>query len=118
MSLPKELRLCSKNDFTQVFRNGRRKNLRRAFAVTFKSETRLLPRFGVVVSKKVLRKAHDRNYLRRIVKHCLFQQKTLLQSYDVVWVAQPRFSQLDRDQWFDVVQQQIKELAEYENNIA
>ena len=112
MSLPQALRLRSKQDFARIFRRGKRRHFGVAFVLTFKDAELRSPRVGVVVSKKVFKKAKDRNYLRRIVKHCLYAQKDKLSQRDIVWVAQPKFSKLERSAWYATVQQQVAELEQ------
>lgn len=71
LSYPKALRLKSRADFLSVFADSRSENGRIfrgqifSFFVSRGKKAADHPRFGISVSKKNLRKAHDRNQLKR-----------------------------------------------------
>jgi len=55
-----------------------------------------LSRFGIVVSKRVTKKAVERNHIRRLLSEAIKERQDSLQgSYDVVLVALPGFSLKD-----------------------
>lgn len=112
MSLPQELRLKSKLDFDRAFKLGRKIRFSNSFALVLKKKEGLESRFGVVVGKKVSKKAVERNYLRRIMKNCLLDIYPQLESLDIVWIISPKFAKLKRDLWYKTIQEQAHKLVD------
>ena len=85
-SFPKRFRLRKESEFKEVFRRGRKVNL--GFAVFYVTSNDLgYPRFGVVVSKKVSKKAVVRNRLKRLFREYFRLHKDRFNSKDVVAVV-------------------------------
>ncbi len=85
-SFPKHLRLRKEREFKEVFRRGRKIDL--GFAVFYLSPNNLgYPRFGIVVSKKVSKKAVIRNRLKRLFREYFRLHKDRFNSKDVVAVV-------------------------------
>ena len=85
-SFPKHLRLRKESEFKEVFRRGRRVDL--GFVVFYLSPNNLgHPRFGIVVSKKVSKKAVVRNRLKRLFREYFRLHKDRFNSKDVVAVV-------------------------------
>jgi ribonuclease P protein component len=66
VSLPKSQRLVSQIDITKVLRS-RYKNHTDLFSLYFSDRVANGPKFQVIVPKKVFKKAHDRNSIKRRV---------------------------------------------------
>jgi ribonuclease P protein component len=79
-----ENRLKGQAEFSRVLKEGLRFR-GRALAITAASRKTSEPRIGIMVSKKVVKKAVDRNRVRRIIAH-LFRSHVFvkIQAYDVV----------------------------------
>lgn len=84
-SYNKRLRLLSVLQYKKVFRY--------AYKITFKELTIFgkindikYPRLGISISKKYVRKAHQRNYLKRLIREFfrLYQYNFLLMDFIVV----------------------------------
>jgi|AP95_1055475.scaffolds.fasta_scaffold01205_12 ribonuclease P protein component len=94
MALSSEKRLKLARDFRAVSRSQRSvkegKLLLKAKA-SLKSDSR----FGIVIAKRVAKKAVDRNRLRRLLSEALGAKKDSLLAYDIVLVALPGFSLQD-----------------------
>ena len=85
--LPKPFRLHAERDFSRVFKYGR--TLAQGVLV-FKNGPNNLPvsRFGVVISNAVLKKAHDRNRAKRLIRAVLLKHyKNFIGGKDVVLIA-------------------------------
>jgi ribonuclease P protein component len=83
----KTRRLLTKHDFSCVFDGATR--LRSAeFTMLFCKNTCGQARLGLVLSKKVIAKAHDRNRVKRLLRES-FRLNKHLPAVDVVILARP-----------------------------
>ncbi|MCH9690119.1 MAG: ribonuclease P protein component [Gammaproteobacteria bacterium] len=89
-------RLLTKKDFDLVFKHALRKTSAE-FTVLFKLNNLESARLGLVLSKKVIRKAHDRNKIKRIIRES-FRLNTCLPAVDVVVLAKPAVNQASSQQ--------------------
>ena len=102
----KHLRLNT-SEFNEVFKNG--KNTKTPlFLIKSKKNNLKHPRFSVVVSKKIAKKAHERNYLKR-------------KAYNAIKDNQQKFSDKKLDHIFilssDIKDIQYKQLLQEIKNI-
>ena len=80
-------RLLTKHDFNRVFENATR--LRNTeFTMLFCENTSGQARLGLVISKKAIAKAHDRNRIKRLLRES-FRLNKHLPAVDVVILAKP-----------------------------
>ena len=88
--LPKKNRLTKKTDFDKIFKEGEGLKER---GLLFKVKTgEGVSRFGIVVSKKVSRKATERNRIRRILSEAIAQLKVeITKPVDIVIIVLPSF---------------------------
>jgi len=81
--LASQYRLRKKNDFAKVAKYGRKKHS--AFFICYEYRSNQLqkfPRFGIVISQKISKKATIRNKLRRWIKSDLYKKKKLVPPHD------------------------------------
>lgn len=91
MALPSKQRLKLARDFRAVSRQKSFKE--RKLLCKIKPSKKSHSRFGIVIGKRVLKKAVDRNHMRRLLGEALAaQQSSLKVPYDIVLVALPGFS--------------------------
>ncbi|MDX2346224.1 MAG: ribonuclease P protein component [Legionella sp.] len=83
----KTRRLLIKKDFDAVFKNALRLTSSE-FTVLFCRNQLEHPRLGLVLSKKMINKAHDRNRIKRILRES-FRLHSHLPAVDVVVLARP-----------------------------
>jgi len=89
--LAKQYRLRTTNDFKGVFKKGRGVT-KGGLMVRVKSADRGHPRIGIIVSKKVAKKAVARNRIRRILAEAIRTHLDYMRAnVDVVVVALPDF---------------------------
>jgi len=85
-------RLRKTNDFKRVFKNGKGSQADNIF-VKVRPSKEEATRIGIIVSKKVAKKAVERNRIRRILSEALRTHiKKVKQGQDIVIVVLPGFS--------------------------
>jgi ribonuclease P protein component len=83
----KTRRLLVKQDFDAVFKNALRLT-NSEFTVLFSRNQLTHSRLGLVLSKKMINKSHDRNRIKRILRES-FRLNSQLPAVDVVVLARP-----------------------------
>lgn len=78
-----ELRLLSAKDFSRVFDKAFKVH-NQAFTLLARKNNLNHPRLGLVIAKKNLKFAHQRNWAKRILREGFRLQQTELNSYDLV----------------------------------
>ncbi len=76
-------RLTTKADYAAVFDEGLKVS-QGWFLVLYKNNQKNHPRLGIIVSKRVVKKAHSRHYLKRIIREGFRTRKEQLQGLDLV----------------------------------
>lgn len=84
--LPRERRLRRRRDFTQLTRMGARGSADALVVLARPVRPGSLGRVGFTVSKKV-GKAHERNLVKRRLRHLLRHQKERFAAHDIVVIA-------------------------------
>ena len=82
------LRLRRSADFTSVLNQGSRYS-DAAFHLYYRANTFRLPRLGLAVSKRVSNRAHERNYLKRLLRETFRRLSTTLPPLDLVVLVRP-----------------------------
>lgn len=112
---PRRNRLTEAGDFDRVFKSARRSR-DGYFTVLYCANGLGYPRLGLAIAKKRVRRAVDRNRLKRIVRESFRQAKKQLTGVDIVIMAGGRavaainaeiFSSLD-EHWRAVVRMNDK----------
>ena len=98
-TLPAHYRVRHTTEFDQVFK--KRKRLYSGNLLTYyRSNQQAHPRIGVVISKRNLRFAVDRNRVRRVLKELFRLKQHELPAWDLVIVAQRGIGSLkDEELW-------------------
>ncbi|WP_299234244.1 ribonuclease P protein component [uncultured Halomonas sp.] len=96
-TFPRRLRLLTAGDYRQVFDNA-------AFKVHGKGLMALAspndlghPRIGLVISKKSMRRAVDRNRVKRLVRESIRFQQHRLPAVDIVILSRRGVGELDNE---------------------
>lgn len=91
-SYPSGNRIKKADDFSSVF--VFRKVLHaKYFKIHYKPNDVGLPRLGLVVSKRVHKRANKRNYMKRLLRELFRHEKVLWDNYDMVVRVQKCFTQ-------------------------
>lgn len=90
----RELRLLTPGDFTFVFQQPQRAGTQH-ITILGRSNTLGYPRIGLTVAKKNVRRAHERNRIKRLVRESFRLRQHQLPTMDFVIVAKKGISTLD-----------------------
>ncbi|MDP2735735.1 MAG: ribonuclease P protein component [bacterium] len=105
MALPRGKRLKNAGDFRSVFRSNAGAKAG-TLLLKAKPASKESSRFGIVISKRVSKKAVERNRLRRLLGEALKkEQPSLPGPHDIVLVALPGFSVHSLKEAQDIVSQ-------------
>lgn len=88
LGFPRSARLLDAASFTPVFREGHRLPSR-WFTVIWRRRECPGPRLGLALAKRQIRKAHDRNRLKRLLRESFRLQRASLPDVDLVFMARP-----------------------------
>jgi len=108
----KKLRLLSTADFQPVFKNARYKVSCQHILLLAVSSDSLFARLGLVIAKKNIAKAVDRNRVKRIIRESFRHNQSLLPALDIVILARSGLGALENEAvhrkieklWQDLVQ--------------
>lgn len=82
-SFQRELRLLSARDYSRVFDKAFKVH-NKAFTLLARKNDLNHPRLGLVIAKKNLKFAHQRNRVKRVLRESFRLQQSELASYDLV----------------------------------
>ena len=86
LTFSRELRLLAPVQFKAVFENPHRASTPQMTLLARENDANL-PRLGLTVAKKHLKRAHDRNRIKRIVRESFRLKQHELPHFDFVFVA-------------------------------
>ncbi len=101
----KNAKLIKTDDFSSVF-NFRKRIFAGFIALHYQPNHLKMARLGLVVGKKVAKRAVDRNYMRRVLRECFRTQQHRLPAVDLVIRVQKKFDKND----FTQLQQEFNEV--------
>lgn len=87
-SFPRTARLTQSQDFKAVFA-GANRLADRYFTVLYRPSATTNARLGLAISKRVAKKATDRNRLKRLIRESFRQVQLTLPAVDIVVMARP-----------------------------
>ncbi|WP_314722014.1 ribonuclease P protein component [Haemophilus pittmaniae] len=94
LSFSRELRLLTPIQFKYVFEEPLRASSPE-ITILARKNTVGLPRLGLTVAKKHLKRAHDRNRIKRLVRESFRLSQHQLPAYDFVFIAKGGIGRLD-----------------------
>ena len=100
---PRELRLLTPADFQHVFNNPPVKAVSREFTFLAKPNLQDHPRMGVTISKKVAKRAVDRNRIKRIIRETYRLKQHKLSGFDIIVIAKPGVTKLSNENLSDLL---------------
>jgi len=99
--LKKENRLTKKNDFERVYKKGRGLKADSLFLKILENDKNIA-RIGIVVSKKVSKKAVERNKIKRRIRE-ITRKMDLKSGFDIIIVTYPNIKEKDFNQIKDEI---------------
>ena len=96
-------RLNNAHDYSAVFDKGQRFYLKAGMYIILINSLNNA-RLGLIIAKKKIRRANQRNYLKRVQREWFRQLQLKLLGYDIVFVANHKVAQLCQDEWFTCCQ--------------
>ncbi|RUR35786.1 ribonuclease P protein component [Vreelandella populi] len=94
---PRCLRLLNAGDFSHVFEQADLKVHGKGMMALARMSTRGYPRIGLVVSKKNVKRAVDRNHFKRLVRESARLRQHHLPSMDIVILAKRGVQDIDNE---------------------
>jgi len=94
-SFGKSLRLLNANDYKSVFDDARIKLSKKEILILAKPNDTQSPRLGLVIAKKSVKQAVQRNRIKRVARESFRLQQYPLQGVDAIVLARRGLDQLD-----------------------
>ncbi len=109
----KARRLLTAADYSRVFDGAEAKASHRHLSATGQEKRSTRHRLGLVIAKKNVRLAVQRNRIKRVVREFFRQQPETGPGMDVVFLARRGIDQLDNAELSSILQQQWQRLGHH-----
>ena len=103
LTFSRELRLLAPVQFKAVFEQPFRASTPQ-LTLLARENSLEKPRLGLTVAKKHLKRAHDRNRIKRIVRESFRLKQQQLPCYDFVFVAKAGIGKLSNTELFEILE--------------
>ncbi|MEO1896102.1 MAG: ribonuclease P protein component [Methylococcales bacterium] len=100
-------------EYARVF-SGANRSTDKLFTVLARKNTILRARLGLAIAKKSVKKAVDRNRIKRIIRESFRQQKDSLNNYDFVVLCRDKAGIANKDELAVSIQAHWKKLTKDE----
>lgn len=107
---PKKFRLNKPVEFRNLFQVGRKLSTRYC-ALYAKPNQLTYPRLGLILAKKNIRLAVDRNQFKRVIRESFRHNQQIIAGLDVLVMVYPSINTLDKLKFRDFLEQQWSKLA-------
>ncbi|MES3006596.1 MAG: ribonuclease P protein component [Pseudomonadota bacterium] len=107
----KKLRLLGAADYQPVFKNARYKVSCQYILILAVASNVSRPRLGLVIAKKNIAKATERNRVKRIFRESFRHNQRLLPALDIVILARSGLGSLDNEQVHKNIERLWQELT-------
>ncbi len=108
-SFGKQRRLLTPRDYRQVFQSTTLKVSSRDLLILARTNPDGPARIGLVIAKKHVRRAHERNRIKRIIRES-FRQQRLISGLDLVVLARGALDRSTNDELFQLLAQLWQQL--------
>ena len=102
----KPLRLLNSNDYTTVFHEAAFRISHKNFLLLARLNQSALPRLGLIVAKKNIRRAVQRNRIKRLSRETFRLQQSLLTGVDVILLARSGMDELENNELIQLLNKQ------------
>ncbi len=89
----KEHKLKTKTEIDFVFSKAKKLE-KQSFLLLYRENTTSKPRLGIIIAKKKVPKAHDRNRLKRVIRET-FRKTCNIKNVDIIFLAKLGLSKID-----------------------
>ncbi|MET1218252.1 MAG: ribonuclease P protein component [Glaciecola sp.] len=110
-SFPRELRLLTPAHFSNVFADATAAPSKHVTLLA-KKNTNKYPRLGITIAKNRVRKAHDRNRLKRIIRESFRQHQHFLPNIDIIVIGKSNLDTLSNQEFNDTLNKLWKKLKQ------
>ena len=93
---PASHRIKSNSQFQGVFRDAKKVS-RNGFHIFLKQNSLDFSRLGIVISKRCVKKAVDRNKFKRIIRESFRLSRNNLRKYDFVFLARRNLQNMEKE---------------------
>lgn len=100
LSFSRELRLLTPSQFKYVFQDPQRSSSPE-ITILARANQEAHPRLGLAIAKKHLKRAHDRNRIKRLCRERFRLLQEQLPNYDFVIIVKQGIGKLDNQQIFN-----------------
>lgn len=107
------LRLKTKHEFEKV-KKARKKFYSTAFCLNVCNNELTTPRLGLIIAKKQIKKAVDRNYIKRVVRESFRLQQHQLPLFDIIVIAQKQCLVMNHSELQDCLNQLWQKLVSFQ----
>ncbi len=104
-TFPRELRLLTAKQYSHVFADARRFG-NRSFTLLVRLNDQAHPRLGLAIAKKSVKRAVDRNRIKRLLRESFRQKQHQLPPIDIVAMCRPVAVQLTNTQILQQLEKQ------------
>ncbi len=109
-AFPKSLRLLNSGDFQAVFDQAPFRATHQHFLILARTNQSNWPRLGLVIAKKHVRLAVERNRIKRQIRESFRHRQALLAGLDVIVLARKGMDDLTNHQLSEQLEQQWQRL--------
>lgn len=118
------MRLLNSNDFKSVFDDAPLRTSHQHFLLLARRNQFNLPRLGLVIAKKHIRLAVDRNRMKRVIRETFRAKQQQLVGIDVIVLARKGMNEVTNaalieqlnNQWQRLIRRILKDAAEQAKN--
>lgn len=95
-TFPKEVRLLTAYDYSQVFQDVQLRVSSKNFLILARNNEMNYPRLGIIIAKKNVKLAVERNKLKRQLRETFRKERLLLPNFDLVVLAKKNANTQDK----------------------
>lgn len=106
----RELRLLTPSHFTYVFSDAT-PAVSPTFTILARKSEQPRPRLGITLSKKRIRKAHERNRIKRLIRESFRHKRHNLPNVDIIVIGKSGADDLSNQEVFTILEKLWKKLA-------
>jgi len=112
VSFTRELRLLTPAHFSYVFADAVPAPSKHITILARKNSNYTHPRLGITIAKNRVRKAHDRNRLKRVIRESFRHHQHFLPNVDIIVIGKSNLDTLSNQEFNDTLNKLWKKLKQ------